>query len=146
MSMFKHMGPYLWLILMVGGCNGSNRNPELMSFNGVEPNQILGVSFFAEPFYFAPGDRIPLTVDASDPDRDPLQIWFAFQPRGLCFDPDGTEGVWEVPDDLEEESIYFSLVIADDADPMGLTSVEIFYINLESKAWQGGGFDFDTGW
>ena len=141
----RRLGPSMLLAILVGGCNSSNRNPVLVSFNGVEPNEILGVSFFAEPFYFSPGDHIPLVVDASDPDRDPIQIWFAFQPRCLCFDPDGSEGVWDVPDEWEEESVSFSLVIADDADPMGLTSVELFYINLESSGQRYEDFDFDTG-
>jgi hypothetical protein len=115
--------------LLLIGCNASNVNPELVSFNGQEPRSILGILYFEDPFFFAAGEDVLLEVEASDPDGDPLQIWFAYQPPGLCFDPDGTEGVWEVPENYDEDMVSFDLVLADDSDPTGITSIELFFMN-----------------
>ena len=118
--------PLLALLALVG-CNASNRNPELHSFNGVEPRTLFGFTFLDEPFFFEPGETVELQIDASDPDGDDLQIWFVYQPPGLCFDPDGTEGVWEVPEDFKEESVGMTLLISDDSDPAGLVAFELWF-------------------
>ena len=127
-----------WVVLLLMmGCNSRNRNPELLAFNDQEPGTFLGIVYFEDPFWFSPGESIELIVDAEDPDRDPIQIWFAYQPPGLCFDPDGTRGVWHVPDDYDEPFTRFSLVLADDADPMGITAVEIDFWNIHSDEVSG---------
>lgn len=129
------------------GCNASNRNPELHSFNGIEPRTLFGFVFIDEIFFFEPGETVELQVDASDPDGDELQIWFVYQPPGLCFDPDGTTGIWEVPEDFEEESVNMTLLIADDADPTGLVAFELGFINAKGgeglwKDWEGDSGDW----
>ena len=54
------------------GCNASNRNPELHSFNGIEPRTLFGFVFIDEIFFFEPGDRVSLEVDASPVPEKPL--------------------------------------------------------------------------
>ena len=138
---------WIWCLgVGFGGCNSSNQNPELVSFNGIEPKEFLGIPYFEEPFWFAVGEEVPLEVVAQDPDGDPLQIWFAFQPPGVCFDPDGNEGVWHVPEDYEEDFVSLSLVLADDSNPMGLTSIDIGFLNENPSDdfWEE--WDMDSGW
>ena len=129
--------------LLLLGCSASNENPELLTFNGQEPRSILGILYFEDPFFFAAGQEIPLEVEASDPDGDPVETWFAYQPPGLCFDPSGSEGVWEVPEDYEVDMVSFDLVLADDSDPRGITSVELFFMNENpsEEFWEEWGLD-----
>jgi hypothetical protein len=116
-------------------CQGNNRNPEILSFNGVEPDTLLGIDHFSRPFNFSPGSTVFLKVEAQDPDGDPLQVWFSLQPPGLVFDPDETSGVWEVP----EEYIGLNLIVSDDFDPQGVASIFVPFWNTNTSFSPEGG-------
>ena len=115
------------------GCQGNNRNPEILSFNGVEPDTLLGIDLFTTPFNFRPGTTVSLTVEAQDPDGDPIQIWFSLQPPGLAFDPDEAAGVWEVPEDFSEDYIGLNLIVSDDFDPQGVASIFVPFWNTNGS-------------
>jgi hypothetical protein len=114
-------------------CQGNNRNPEILSFNGVEPDTLFGIDLFQRPFFFKPGTSVSIEVEAEDPDGDPIQIWFSHQPPGLVFDPDENTGVWEVPEDYDEESIIFNLIVSDDFDPQGVASIFVPFWNTNGS-------------
>ena len=114
-----------WLVL--SGCGVGNRNPEILAINDQEVSQSWGVYFLEESLLFTPGQIFRIWVEAEDPDGDDLQMWFAWQPPGLEFDPDGRKGSWSVPENFEQKLVLSSLVVSDLSEPQGISTVEIAF-------------------
>ncbi len=82
-----------WLLLMACGDPRplANDPPVLLELNGVpvlDPARPLELE---KPEL---GEDLPIELLISDPEDDPVTVWFPGGPPGLDFDPWGTRGVW----------------------------------------------------
>lgn len=103
----------LWLAACLGPDPFRNEAPKLISFNGQEID--ARGSFVNEVVPL--GEDFPLRVVAEDPENGPVRIWFPQSPGWIEFDPDGTDGVWHVPDDPCDFRGWLDIDLEDQHDP-----------------------------
>jgi hypothetical protein len=102
------------------GCVGAdpfrNEAPFLRSFNGVEvPSRETVIVAGDLPLF---GEAYPLVLEVDDPERQLVRVWFPYSQGWVDFDPDGTEGVWYVPEDPVDFALpILVVVLEDDHDP-----------------------------
>ena len=135
------MRPLVWLIPVLAGCGlnpFANDPVRLVSVNGI---QYYRGDFEAGPYdprWIAPmGEDFPITLVIDDPENRDVRVWWPEAPAGWEFDPDGTVGVWHVPE-LALPNYGVELVIEDEHGERQLTDV---YVPIRTEAWWDTGID-----
>lgn len=99
------------------GCIGllpfQNEPPRLHALNDVPPEPFN--TYLRLPAVDG-GVPFTLTVDAGDPERDGIRVWFPYVVGEMDFDPDGVSGVWTPPEG-HFYSYELRIALEDDRDP-----------------------------
>ena len=98
------------------GCGGllSNSAPKLVTFNGDPVRHFLGFPIGDLRLDVTPGEAQVLALELQDAERDALTVWFPWQPEGLEFPRDATQGIWNVPAEPTVSVGSLSIVVLDD--------------------------------
>jgi hypothetical protein len=80
-------------------------------------------------------------VVLDDPENREIRVWWPQAPNGWEFDPDGTTGVWHVPD-LALPNYGLELVVEDAHGERMLTDV---YVPIRTESWWDTGVDSGGG-
>lgn len=107
------------------GCSGLfvNTAPKIKVFNGDPVRHLLGIPLFELHLTVTPGEEQPLVLELEDAERDALTVWFPWQPEGLDFPREATQGVWHVPTDPTVSVGWLTIIVLDD-DPRDPRSTE----------------------
>lgn len=96
----------LSLCLLLVGCDAdlfTNNPPVLLSFNGYDFTRRQQYLYPPpESLHFEQGETLELSAEIRDPEHQDVRIWWPWAPQGWEFDPDGTTGVWQVPEDYND--------------------------------------------
>jgi hypothetical protein len=115
----------------------SNEAPRLLSVNDAKYEYTFGgYSSWGSAGTAVPGEDLEITVVLEDPEGQHVRVWWPAAPEGWEFDPDGTTGVWHVPEDPGTVG-ELELLLEDTADD---PAVSYFYVAIETS-WAS-----DTGW
>lgn len=105
------------LLLVAPGCFGMvpflNEAPKLKAVNGISPE--YGSSYFELP-PVEEGTDVQLDFEIVEPEHDRVRVWFPYAVGVVDFDPDGTSGVWHVPEG-RFPGMELRVVLEDDRDP-----------------------------
>lgn len=115
----------------------SNEAPRLLSVNDARYEYSFGgYSSWGSAGTAVPGEDLEITVVLEDPEGQHVRVWWPAAPEGWEFDPDGTTGVWHVPEDPGPVG-ELELLLEDTADD---PAVSYFYVSI-TTSWAS-----DTGW
>lgn len=97
----------LLALLGLGACKSidpfQNDAPKVVSVNGLAYQNLFQpatpkLAYYGSDFNVVPGADFAIDVVYDDPENRPIRVWWPNSPEGWEFDPDGTSGVWHVPD------------------------------------------------
>jgi hypothetical protein len=123
------------LALLLAACMTGNSAPRIEAFNGEEVRRDpFGSYWLQATVAFIPGEHVPFEVEAYDPEGDAIAIWWPRSPPGFSFEPDGSTGAWEVPEDFALEGWAFQVVVVDDAPEPAGSVLEVWFQNRDFAA------------
>jgi hypothetical protein len=114
------------ILLLFAGCfdvPASNEPPRLVSVNdAVYDYQIGGYSIQGSAGLAEPGTDLEIEVVYDDPEGQHVRIWWPAAPEGFEFDPDGTTGVWHVPEEVGAFPGEWEILLEDTGRDPAVTS------------------------
>lgn len=124
------------ILLLALACGALNRAPRILSVNGLEvQTDAFGYSGLEDELPFTPGERLEISLEILEPDRQDFEVWWPYSPPGFDFPKDGTTGTWDVPEDVDAWGVSLDVIVTDTAPQPAHTSLNIYF----------GSGDIDTG-
>lgn len=104
------------ILILFLGCGGLfvNSSPKLVRFNGDPVRHLFGFPIGELSLDVSPGEAQVLVLELDDAERDTLTVWFPWQPEGLDFPRDATQGTWHVPLEPTVSVWSLSIILLDD--------------------------------
>jgi hypothetical protein len=105
-----------------------NDPPRLISVNDVALERVQSDDLlpdWAPGLRVTPGERFEVRVELVDPDGDTVDVWWPRSPRGWSFEPDATNGYWDVPSDWFLEAPLELILRDDDPETPRSTAYEV---------------------